>query len=414
MKIADTSTPVVVLHCELGALAIMRTLGYLGVKVYGVSHRPEASALRSRYCTKGFIFPFDRQPAERFVEFLLEIRKEFAKNPILIATSDETAITVARHYDALAKAYLIGQNAGDIVATLADKMTMFGLVQKHGVPSPQTELPRSLDEARDCSKRVRYPVMLKGAMGNRLYERTRKKMVVVNDADELVAQYQLLQDPLAPNLMVQELIPGGDDEVYIFNGYFDAKSDCLAGYTGRKIRQFPVHVGCASLGECCFVQEVADITTQFMKEIGYRGVLDIGYRRDPRDKKYKVLDINPRVGQAFRIFVSDDGLDVVRAMYLDLTGQPVPTEGKSKEGRRWIIEDYDVVSAFNYFRERSLTFGEWLKSFKRLEEGAWFSLRDPVPFVFMLGRLGKQALRWLFKRPAKVSTAARDEPIRQR
>jgi predicted ATP-grasp superfamily ATP-dependent carboligase len=249
--------------------------------------------------------------------------------------------------------------------------------------------------------------MLKGAMGNRLYERTGKKMVVVHDATELVAQFEALHDPETPNLMVQELIPGGDDQAYIFNGYFDANSDCLAGYTGRKIRQFPVHVGCASLGECCSVQEVADVTTSFMKEIGYRGVLDIGYRKDPRDQKFKVLDINPRVGQAFRIFVSDDDLDVVRAMYLDLTRQPVPRGQTPREGRRWIIEDYDLTSTLDYFREGSLTLGAWLRSFKRLEEGAWFAWRDPLPFLFMLGRLASQAARWLRKRLPGFTTVRR-------
>jgi predicted ATP-grasp superfamily ATP-dependent carboligase len=56
MKIHDTSTPVVVLHCELGALAIMRSLGYQGVQVYGVTRNPRANALRSRYCRKQFIY----------------------------------------------------------------------------------------------------------------------------------------------------------------------------------------------------------------------------------------------------------------------------------------------------------------------------------------------------------------------
>jgi len=410
MKIVATSTPVIVLHCELGALAIMRTLGYLGVDVYGVSRDPRASALRSRYCRGALIFPYDKEPPERFVEFLSSLCSRFATKPILIATSDETAIFVAEHHAELSRYYLIGQNGGSIVATLADKMTMFGLVQKHAVPSPRTEMPATLEAARACAQRVRFPVMLKGAMGNRLYERTGKKMVVVHDAAELVAQFELLHDAERPNLMVQELIPGGDDQVYIFNGYFDAASECLAGYTGRKIRQFPVHVGCASLGECCWVKEVADITTSFMKEIGYRGVLDIGYRWDPRDQKYKVLDINPRVGQAFRIFVSEDNLDVVRAMYLDLTGQPVPRDAKRKEGRRWIIEDYDLTSTLDYFREGSLTFGGWLRSFKRLEEGAWFAWRDPAPFLLMLGRLAKQAVRWLRKRLPGSPTVQRQAP----
>lgn len=397
MRLDDTSTPVVVLNCGLGALAIMRTLGYLGVDVYGVTNDPRAHALRSRYCRKRFVLSTERSSGPALAESLLDLRASFAKKPILIATSDETAIAVADAYDDLAEAYLIAQNGGPIVATLADKMTMFDLARQHALPAPHTLLPTTLEETKVYAERASYPVMLKGAMGNRLYARTGKKMVFVHSKAELLEQYQLLQDPDQPNLMIQEVIPGGDDEVYIFNGYFDQNSDCLVGYTGRKIRQFPVHVGCASLGECCWVEEVADLTTQFMKKIGYRGILDIGYRRDPRDGKYKVLDINPRVGQAFRLFVSVNDLDVVRALYLHQTGQPIP-ESPRREGRRWIIEDYDLTSSLDYSREGSLSFSDWLRSFKRLEEGAWFSLKDPVPFLDMLGRLALQAFRWLRKR----------------
>ena len=397
MRLADTSTPVVVLHCDLGALAIMRTLGYLGVRVYGVSEDPGAHALSSKFCRERFIVPpSKRGPA--LASYLVELRPKLgAKKPILIATSDETAITVAEHYAELTKEYLIAQNGGPIVAMLADKMTMFDLAKQHDLPTPDTILPRTLDEAKAYAETVAYPVMLKGAMGNRLYARTGKKMVFAHDANELLTQYELLQDPEQPNLMIQEIIPGGDDEVYIFNGYFDQSSDCLAGYTGRKIRQYPVHVGCASLGECCFIPEVAEVTTAFMKKVGYRGILDIGYRRDPRDGRYKVLDINPRVGQAFRLFVSENDLDVVRALYLHQTGQPIPSSPR-REGRRWMIEDYDLVSSVDYFREGTLYVGEWLRSFRRLEEVAWFSRRDLVPFFAMVGRLTKQAFNSVLKR----------------
>jgi len=398
MKIADTSTPVVVVNCDLGALSIMRTLGYLGVDVYGVSNDPRAHALSSRYCRGKFLIAYGQEDHEALVEGLMEIRVQFDCRPILIATSDDTAIGVAEHYERLSDAYTIAQNGGALVSTLADKMKMFDLAIEKHLPTPQTILPTTLAEAEAYARTVDYPVVLKGAMGNRLYEQTGKKMVFVDSVDELLTQYERLQDPERPNLMIQEVIPGDDDQVYIFNGYFNADSDCLVGYTRRKIRQYPVHVGCASLGECCWVEEVAEITTSFMKEIGYRGILDIGYRKDPRDGRYKVLDINPRVGQAFRIFVSENDLDVVRALYLDHTNQTLPSDSPRREGRRWIIEDYDFVSTLDYFREGSLSIREWLGSFRGLQEGAWFALRDPVPFLAMLGRLLMQTLRWLRKR----------------
>ena len=40
LEIKDASTPVVVVNCKLGALAIMRSLGPLGVPLYGVDPDP--------------------------------------------------------------------------------------------------------------------------------------------------------------------------------------------------------------------------------------------------------------------------------------------------------------------------------------------------------------------------------------
>lgn len=256
--------------------------------------------------------------------------------------------------------------------------------------------------------------MLKGIYGDRLQSRTGKKMVIVHTQDELINCYKALEDPARPNLMIQEYIPGGDDQVFIFNGYFDEHSKCLAGFTGHKIRQFPVHTGCASLGICTWNREVAEATTTFMKALGYRGVLDIGYRLDPRDGKYKVLDINPRVGQAFRLFVGTEGMDVVRALYQDLTGGRV-IPGLPREGRKWIIEDCDLVSSLHYHREGTLGLRGWVRSFKGVEEGAWFSWKDPIPFARVMGLLLHKIVEWLGKKirnsisPIRVS---RERPSR--
>lgn len=210
-------------------------------------------------------------------------------------------------------------------------------------------------------------------------------MLIISSAEELIDQYQKLEDPEAPNLMIQEYIPGDDDQVYIFNGYFNENSHCLAAFTGHKIRQFPIHFGVASLGVCETNSTVEKMTLEFMKAIGYQGILDIGYRLDPRDKQYKVLDINPRIGQAFRLFTAKNNMDVARTLYLDLTGQEIPTN-TPREGRRWLIENEDFLSSVNYLREGSLTIREWFKSFQGVQECAWFDKKDPLPFFIMLFR----------------------------
>jgi predicted ATP-grasp superfamily ATP-dependent carboligase len=109
-----------------------------------------------------------------------------------------------------------------------------------------------------------------------------------------------------------------------------------------------------------------------------------------------VLDINPRVGQAFRLFVAQNDHDVVKALYLDFTGQDQPPVVQ-REGRRWLIEDFDIISSLDYHREGTLRLGQWVRSFKGVEEAAWFNWKDPVPFLAMVGRLSRQLVLRLAK-----------------
>jgi D-aspartate ligase len=398
----QVTTPVVVVVGQLGGLAIMRSLGAWGVPLYGVDASPDAPALRSRYCRERVILDFKEHAPEPYLDGLLALGRRIGQRAILIATSDETTQFVADHRDALRGQYIFQDNPPELIRSLASKREMFELATRHGVPTPHTVFPKCVQDVERYAATGRFPVMLKGIYGNRLAARTRKKMVIVQSAAELLAEYQEMEDPHEPNLMLQEYIPGGDDQVYIFNGYFNDKSDCLVGFTGHKIRQFPVHVGCASLGECRWNETVATITTRFMKAVGYRGILDIGYRLDPRDGQYKVLDINPRVGQAFRLFVAENDHDVARALYLDFTKQLQPDIIR-REGRRWMIEDYDLISTLHYFQEGSLEPLQWLRSFSGVEERAWFSWKDPAPFLVMLRRLSGRLFKWATRRLAAES-----------
>jgi D-aspartate ligase len=393
MKEFDVATPVVVLNAKLAALGIMRSLGKKGVRVFAVDSNPRLSALRSRYCAGHLSLDLCADDTDETVRRLLEFGRTLGKKPVLFWTSDETAVLAARYRRELAEGYLLPQNDVELIDELQNKAGMHRLALRHGVPAPRTEFPKSEAEALAAAQQITFPVMVKAIIGSRLFARTGKKMELAHDIDQLMRLYREMEDPEDPNLMFQEAIPGSDDQVYIFNGYFDADSNCLNPYTGHKIRQYPVHVGCASLGICRWNEEVARITQKFMKDLGYRGILDIGYRLDPRDGKYKVLDVNPRIGQAFRIFVGTKNEDVCRDMYLDLTGQPLE-RSTPREGRRWMIEDFDVVSSYEYRQEGTLTFGEWLRSLKGLEEFAWWWWRDPVPFMLMAGEF----LRWQIPR----------------
>jgi D-aspartate ligase len=386
----DTTTPAVVLRCSRhGGLGITRSLGRLGVPVYNVDAGRFIPSFISRYSKGKFVWDAETQPAEESIRFLEAIAKNIGKKAVLIPTSDNLATMVAEYGDRLAESFLFPRMSLDLVDGLCSKKTMYHLARNADIPTAETAFPQSRGEVIEYLETARFPIMLKGIFGKRLEELTGKRMFIVRSKEELLELYDKAEDPANPNLMLQEYIPGGDDTVWMFNGYFDASGDCLLGFTGKKIRQYPIYTGLTCLGICLKNDTVDQLTRKFMKAVGYRGILDIGFRYDARDGRYKVLDVNPRVGATFRLFVGGNGMDVVRAQYLNLTGQPVDS-APATEGRKWMVEDCDLISCFRYWRAGKLSVREWMRSHQGVEETGIFAADDPLPALWMgLQDLGK-------------------------
>jgi D-aspartate ligase len=399
VRIADSSVPVVALklfkHCGVG---MMRSLGRLGIEVYGVDVNPANPAFCSRYCRGKFIWNFDRSTADQTTRYLKELAAKLGRRPILVSNGDVPSLFLADHAGELHDSFRIQTPSGDLARSLSDKREMYFLAKKYGVPTAETFFPQSGQEVLSFleSGQAKFPIMLKGINSARLEERTGLRMIIVENKADLLDRYEQMEEPGSPNLMFQEYIPGGDDSVWMFNGYFNAQSECLYGVTGRKLRQYPVYTGMTSLGICLQNDFVDKTTREFMKALGYKGILDLGYRFDARDGEYKLLDVNPRIGATFRLFVEPGGLDVLRALYLDLTGQPVPAAG-SCEGRKWIVESNDVIAFRQYRKDGEMTILSWLRSFKGVQEGGWFAWDDPVPFLLMCGSLARYLLGFLRK-----------------
>jgi D-aspartate ligase len=374
-RLLDNSIPVLVLkssnHYGLG---ILRSLGRLGIPIYTVSDDPRAPACLSRYCRASYLCDVARFTEESLGD-LLDIGAKIGGRSILIPTTDDGVIFVADHADALKQWFMFPNQKADLVHSLCSKKEMYYLARKFGVPTAQAVFPQAREDVLNFVKETVFPVMVKP-----IHSWRGQGVVVARTERELIEKYDAMEDPDDPNIMLQEYIPGGDDTVWIFNGYFNESSDCVVGFTGKKIRQWPAHQGVTSIGVCLRNESVDRMTREFMKAVGYRGVLDIGYRYDARDGQYKVLDINPRIGCTFRLFVADNGMDVARALYLDMTGQrTIP--GSVPDGRRWLIEDLDLLSSLASHRDGNLSLKQWIGSLRGVREAAYFAVDDPLPLL---------------------------------
>jgi D-aspartate ligase len=352
------------------------------VPVHAVHEDQNVPAARSRYLRSVEEWDFGNAAPAQSLEFVLERGRRIGGRPVLIAADDTAQAFVSANHEALREVFLFPAQPAGLTDRLYSKRGLHELCVEHDVPVPGAAFPQNRDEAREAIERATFPLVVKPIDNVRFQRQAGTRMVIARDAAEALDVYERFEDPEAPNIMLQEYIPGPSSAVWVFTGYFDARSDLVFGAGGGKLRQYPIHIGTTCFGDVRSNREMEATTARFAKALGYRGVFDCGYRYDARDGRYKMLDVNPRVGSNFRQCVGRDGTDVVRAMYLDLTGQPVPYDPPA-EGRVWWVENYDIAGALDAWRAGELSLRRWAGSLRRVDEPAWFARDDPAPFRTM-------------------------------
>jgi predicted ATP-grasp superfamily ATP-dependent carboligase len=394
----DATTPVVLLQgvsdaVHHGLLAVARSLGRLGVPVFTISRRWEAVASRSRYVRGAATLDLSQSSADRLVEVVTELVGP-APAPVLIAMDDVAALYVANQ-SAIRSVCRFPSNTPGLLCQLSNKRGLLDVLRRLEIPAPRMCAVSNDEELGEAARTIGFPIVLKSADPLALRARAGAKSVTVaTSLDALIQVYRSSHPSVRARALVQEHIGGEGAADWIFNGCFGEAGTCLFYGTGLKLRQWPLGTGAATLGISLPNPEVHELSVRLARGVGYAGMIDIDYRFDPSDGKYKVLDVNPRVGSSFRLFVGDEGIDVPRAHYLDVTGQPVPPS-EAATGRKWVVEQRDLRSAFELWGGRRVGAREWLHSFAGVKETAWFASDDLGPFAAMLAHYGKNAVRRL-------------------
>ncbi|MFE7212360.1 ATP-grasp domain-containing protein [Streptomyces sp. NPDC001698] len=375
-----------------GGVGAIRSLGRLGVPMYAITEDAYTPAASSRYLKRAFVWPtMGTEGADRLVEGLLRIGGRIGRPTVLVPTDEEAAVLIAEHQDELKGHFLFPPVAPGLPRRLASKQGLHELCVEHGIPSPTAAFPESYDDIVAFAEKTRFPVVAKNREAF-----VRRSSPAVNGTTRINSREGLLA--LArdwgerPGVILQEYLPREQAEDWIVHAYFDQDSAPLAMFTGVKVRSWPPHAGMTANAYVVDNPELADLAARFIKQIGFTGIVDLDLRFDRRDGQYKLLDFNPRMGAQFRLFESESGVDVVRAMHLDLTGRPVP-EGEQRAGHRYVVENIDLPALLAYRRSGYTT--PHAPARASGTELAWLAGDDPMPFLTMLARFVRPGARHL-------------------
>ncbi|MGW2016328.1 ATP-grasp domain-containing protein [Streptomyces sp. NPDC001927] len=382
----DTRVPAVLVRLDPnpfhhGTLGAARSLGRAGVPVHAVLESPTTPAARSRYVRTVHTRPAPLSPSAlpaALADLLLRLSADLATPALLVPLDDLGALALAEHRAELTDRYLLPDQSAGRLARVADKAELAETCRALSLPHPPTELPESADEAAAMAWALGLPVVAKWSRpwllppGSGL-----RSTSIVRSLSEVRALY--VRTPEAGSrLLLQGLLPPGRDLDWFFHGYADSAGRVAAGAAGRKERSWPEGAGLTAVGRWTANPVVERMAGELLAALGYRGVFDLDFRLDRATGAYHLLDFNPRPGAQFRLFADPDGLDVVRAMHLDLTGRTVPAHSPSY-GRRFVVENYAALSVLTSPGRRRTD------EPRGRTETAWFAADDLAPALAMAG-----------------------------
>lgn len=308
----------------VNGLAAVRSLGRMGVPVVALAHRPGALGFRSRYA-RGVICPDPVEDEAGYVAFLAGLGDSLPGPAPIFPTHDEFLNAIARNVGELGGRYLCPFPEWGLLEKVQDKEWQLEQARSLGIPTPQT--------ADAPTEELGFPVLVKPRDPVGFRRAFRRQAFRSDDAAALAKDFELAR-PYRP--LVQELIPGGDERLYTLGSYLDDRGEALGLFSGRKLLQTPPGVGTCRVGEGVWVDEVVEQGLALLRGIGFRGLSQVEFKHDPRDDRYKLLEINPRLWQ-WHGLAAASGVDLTRIAYLDLIGEPPPPARMNGRLRRWAI-----------------------------------------------------------------------------
>ncbi len=387
----DSSVPALLVkigHYPLhhGGVGVIRTLGRLGVPVYAITEDRWTPAAVSRYCAGRFVLPSTgREDPGQLVRRIADIGRQLGRPTVAIPTDEEAAVLLAEHAAEFSEYFLFPGVPPELPRKLASKQGLYELCGEFGVPAPASAFPKTVEEVTEFAACATFPVVVKN-----LEAWVRRSAPVVSGTTVLRTPAELLALAAGwgetPSVILQDYVPREDAEDWIVHLYCDANSSGKVTFTGVKVRSWPPHAGMTACAYIVPNPVLAEMAERFCKEIGFCGIADLDWRFDRRDGRYKLLDFNPRIGAQFRLFETAAGIDVVRAMHLDLTGRYVPPSPQLN-GRRIIVENIDPVARLTYWRSGYTTPSKPRRGTST--ELGWLAWDDPLPFAVMTARFGK-------------------------
>lgn len=387
----DRNNPAVVLGLYIPGIAIIKHLSAHGIEVIGLSYIRNVPGFALKNA-RTLLIPSPVNEAEKLLQYLIRISKYFTSKPVVYNTSDDYLQFLHKYKDELSQHYLFAWEATAQALQLSSKLELVQTATEAGVPKPNTMVVEQLSEAHSLSETVQFPVLIKPLYANEWRTPDMKKIIGSNKVirisskEELDSWLNKLGNTKA-KFMIQELIPGEDDELFYCVVLLARDGKIKRYFCGQKIRITPIHFGSASYVETVNAEPFIPMIEKLLTQINYFGPAGVEFKRDPRDDTYKLIEVNTRFG-LWDDLCLDLGTDVFLAYYDDMTGQNPDLIKPLDKKVRWVSISRDIPDSYQYVKEHKLSVMGWIKTYlPPVKVAEWYEGEYILLFHLLFGKV---------------------------
>lgn len=387
----------------LGGISLVRSLGLARIPAIVATSDPGEPALASRYCSARLLLPSMKEPhavVDQLVALGEELSARLGRRVPLMYGSDDALELIYAHRERLQRYFLFLLSDRRVASSLIAKDRFQKLAEARGLPVPASLRWEGTDAG---SLRAHAgPVLVKPRIKvdwhhtilcQRLFGGDGKARVFASGAEAAdhpdVALFH-------GQLTFQQYIPGGDTDLWSYHGFADARGEVLASFVGRKVRTFPTLTGESAYIEMARDDALSALGREVARRCPLRGVFKMDFKRDPRDGRWYLLEINARYN-LWHYMAARNGVNLMAAAYDHLVHRKSPASQDYAARYRWLNLELDFKAYREMAARGELTFAAWAGSILRSRNVySLFSWRDPAPWLRFWGsrvsrRLGRAA-----------------------
>lgn len=379
-------------------LAIARSLGRHCIPVYIIDDEHPISTY-SRYATRVVRVRNLRDP-HKTVESVLEVGRRFnLRDWVLFPTRDETVMAFALYRDRLDEFFRVTTPPWETTRQAWDKANTYKLAEQLGIPAPRTWTVQSPQELVPLYSYL--PLAIKPAIKEHFFYSTGAKAWRAETPEQLQALFRAAAEKInLSEILIQEIIPG-DGNCQISYGVFFRDGQAHGSLVARRLRQHPREFGrAATYVETTELPEIEELSQRFLRAINFYGLAEVEFKQDPRDGRYKILDVNARAW-GFHGLGQAAGVDFPYLLFADQMGR-LPGPCRARPGVGWLRLLTDLPTAAIDMLSGHLRLRPYMDSIRRTKTESVFSWEDPLPSLAELLMVPYLLKRKVFSKDSRI------------